>query len=147
MGIVEAPSAWQDYWQGYWLGAVLAGSVCVVALTLFFVWSLAAAVLASAIMFLALVAMLAILDLAPALGMMHAVKLRDHINVFIALHATFAVLAALLSTAISTKPSGPATLSAKAKAMKELKRKPICALAACKRASMRRPSHGQCGKE
>ena len=97
MGIVEAPSAWQDYWQGYWLGAVLAGSVCVVALTLFFVWSLAAAVVVTAIMFLTLVAMLAILDLAPALGLTDAVKLRDHINVFIALHATFAVFGALLT--------------------------------------------------
>ncbi|EWS64193.1 hypothetical protein Y695_02566 [Hydrogenophaga sp. T4] len=50
-------------------------------------------------------------------------------------------------TAMSCRPCGPATLSARARAMKELKRKPICALAACSRTSSRLPSQGQCGSE
>ena len=91
----KAPSTWQGYWAAP--GAVLAGSVCAVALALFFAWSLAAAVVVTAIMFLTLVAMLVMLDLAPALGLAAADKLHDHINVFIALHATFAVFAALLT--------------------------------------------------
>ena len=52
-----------------------------------------------------------------------------------------------ITTEISNRPCGPATLLASASAMKELKRKPIWALAACSRRSIRRPSHGQCGSE
>jgi uncharacterized membrane protein len=62
----KAPSTGQGYWAAP--GAVLAGCVCVVALALFFMWSLAAVVVFTAVVFLALVAMLAMLDLAPALG-------------------------------------------------------------------------------
>ena len=48
-----------------------------------------------------------------------------------------------ISTEIISSPCGPAMRSARASAMKELKRKPTWALAACSRRSMWRPSRGQ----
>ena len=51
-----------------------------------------------------------------------------------------------ISTAIISRPSGPATRSASARQMKELKRNAICALAACSRRSMRGPMTGRKGR-
>jgi hypothetical protein len=52
-----------------------------------------------------------------------------------------------ISTAINKSPCGPASRSASASPTNELNRNAICALAAWSRASMRRPSHGRCGRE
>jgi hypothetical protein len=52
-----------------------------------------------------------------------------------------------ISTAINASPVAPASRSASASAMKELKRKATCALPACSRASTRLPIHGQYGIE
>jgi hypothetical protein len=82
-----------DVLDGGWAmpGAAAACAVAVVALVLYYVASLAVTVAVTAVLFLALVAALVMLVLASR------TDLREHINVFIALHATFMVFATLLT--------------------------------------------------
>ena len=51
-----------------------------------------------------------------------------------------------ISTAIINRPCVPASRSAMARPMKELKRNATCALAAWSRTSMCLPTQGQCGR-